>query len=51
LRNVRSRVAGAEPDELAALIKQALDLPESMCMVEADGGKPNWSTALLCCAH
>src|SRR4029450_8781041 len=36
---------------LAALIEQALDLPESVCMVETDGGKPNWSTGLLCCAH
>jgi hypothetical protein len=39
LRNGRSGVFGAEPDELAALIEQALDLPESVCMVETDGGK------------
>jgi hypothetical protein len=47
----RSGVLGAEPDELTALIEQTLDLPESMCMVQADGGKPNWRTALVCCAH
>jgi hypothetical protein len=47
----RSGVLGAEPDELTALIEQTLDLPESMCMVQADGGKPNWRTALVCRAH
>jgi hypothetical protein len=51
LRNGRSRVVRAEPDGLAALTEQTLDLPESMCMVQADGSKPNWSIALLCCAH
>jgi hypothetical protein len=51
LRNGRSGVLGAEPDGLAALIEQALDLAESMCMVQADGGKPNYSTALVCCTH
>ena len=51
LRNGRSGVVGAEPHELAALIEQALDLPEGMRMVQADGGKTNWLTDLLCCAH
>jgi hypothetical protein len=51
LRDGRSRVLGAEPDELTALIEQTLDLPENMCMAQADGGKPNWRTALACCAH
>jgi hypothetical protein len=44
-------VVRAEPDELAALIEQALDLPEGMGMVQANGGKSNWLTALLCCVH
>jgi hypothetical protein len=33
------------------LIEEALDLPEGMCMVQSDGGKSNWLTALVCCAH
>ena len=43
LRNGRSGVPEPWPDGLAALIEQALDLAESMCMVQADGGKPNLS--------
>jgi hypothetical protein len=51
LRNGSAGVVRAKPDELAALIEQALDLPERMCMVQADGGKANWSTARVCRAH
>jgi hypothetical protein len=41
-------VVRAEPDELTALIEQALDLPEGMRMVQTNGGKSNWLTALVC---
>ena len=51
LRNGSGWVVGAEPDQLTALIEQSLDLPEGMCMVQADGGKSNLSTVLVCCAH
>jgi hypothetical protein len=51
LRNGSAGVVGAEPDGLTALIEEALDLPEGMCMVQSDGGKSNWLTALVCCAH
>src|SRR4029450_10566373 len=44
-------VLGAEPGELATLIKKTLDLPEGMGMVQANRGKPNRLTALLCWAH
>jgi hypothetical protein len=51
MRNGSTGVVRAEPDELTALIEQALYLPEGMCMVKADGGKANWSTAVVWCDH
>ena len=44
LRDGSGWVIGAEPNQLTALIEQSLNLPEGMCMVQADGGKSNLLT-------
>jgi hypothetical protein len=51
LRHRGGGVVGAEADELAALPEQPLDLPEGMRVVQADGGEPHGSTALVRSAH
>ena len=50
-RDRRGRVVGAEPDELAALAQQPVDLPEDMCVVQADGGEPYRPIILILRGH